>query len=54
MGFGTRQLSRVSLICVREKTQDFPGDPVIKNPPANAENMGSIPGLGRSPMPQGN
>ena len=34
--------------------QDFLGDPVIKNPPANAENMGSIPGLGRSPMPGGN
>ena len=23
--------------------------PVVKNPPANAGNMGSIPGLGRSP-----
>ena len=30
----------------------FPGDAVVKNPPANAgdtRNMGSIPGLGRSP-----
>ena len=24
----------------------FPGDPVVKNPPANAGNMGLIPGLG--------
>ena len=27
---------------------DFPGDPVVKNPPANAGDTGSIPGLGRS------
>ena len=34
--------------------QDFPGDPVVKNLPANAGNTGSIPGLGRSHMPWGN
>ena len=27
----------------------FPGGSVVKNPPANAGNMGSIPRLGRSP-----
>ena len=27
----------------------FPGGSVGKNPPANARDMGSIPGLGRSP-----
>ena len=27
----------------------FPGDSVGKNPPANAGDSGSIPGLGRSP-----
>ena len=27
----------------------FPGGSVVKNPPANAGNVGSIPGLGRSP-----
>ena len=27
----------------------FPGDSVIKNPPANAGDVGLIPGLGRSP-----
>ena len=31
-----------------------PGGPVVKNPPANAENMGSVPGLGRSHMPGSN
>ena len=27
---------------------DFPGGSVIKNPPVNAGDVGSIPGLGRS------
>ena len=33
---------------------DFPGGAVIKNLPANAGDTGSIPGLGRSHMPQSN
>ena len=32
----------------------FPGHLVVKNLPVNAEDMGSIPGLGRSHMPRGN
>ena len=32
----------------------FPGDPVVKNSPANAGDMGSIPGAGRSHMPRSN
>ena len=28
---------------------DLPGGPVVKNPPANAGDAGSIPGLGKSP-----
>ena len=28
--------------------EDFPGGSVVKNPPANAGGVGSIPGLGRS------
>ena len=28
------------------KTQDFPGCPVVKNPPSNAEDMDLIPGQG--------
>ena len=27
----------------------FPGDSVVKNPPANAGDMSLIPGLGRAP-----
>ena len=30
----------------------FPGGTVVKNPPANAGDMGSIPGPGRSHMPR--
>ena len=29
--------------------RDFPGGRVVKNPPANARDVGLIPGLGRSP-----
>ena len=32
----------------------FPGGPVVKNLPANAGDMGLIPGLGRSHMPRSN
>ena len=35
-------------------TEDFPGGTVIKNPPANAGDTGSSPGLGRSHMPWSN
>ena len=31
---------------------DFPRGPVVKNPPANAEDTVLIPGLGRFHMPQ--
>ena len=34
--------------------EDFPGGPVVRNPPANARDMGSIPGPGRSHMLWGN
>ena len=34
--------------------EDFPGGLVVKNLPVNAGVMGSIPGLRRSHMPQGN
>jgi len=36
------------------KIKDFPDGPPIKNPLANAGDMGLIPGLGRCHMPQGN
>jgi len=34
--------------------RDFPGGPVVKNPPANAADMSLIPGLGRFHLPLGN
>ena len=34
--------------CIRRIAQDFPGGTVVKNPLANAGDMGSSPGLGRS------
>ena len=36
------------------KNRDFRGGPVVKNSPASAGDMGSVPGLGRSLMPQRN
>ena len=35
-------------------SQGFPHGTVVKNPPANARDTGSSPGLGRSHMPQSN
>ena len=32
----------------------FPGGAVVENPPANAADTGSSPGLGRSHMPRSN
>ena len=37
---------------LRSHMLDFPGDPVVKNPSANAENIDSTPGPGRSHMPR--
>ena len=39
---------------VRYVASDLSGGPVDKYMPANAGDMGSTPGLGRSHMPQGN
>ena len=36
------------------QTSDFPGGPVVKNPPTNARDVGSFPGPGRVHMPRGN
>ena len=38
----------------QHKTQDFPDDPLVKNPPANEGDTGSIPGTERYYMPQSN
>ena len=49
-------ISGISQITVpiENVAEDFPGGLVVKNLPVNAGDMGSIPGLGRSHMPQGN
>ena len=36
----------------KKKDQGFPGGSVVKNPPANAGDTGSVPNLGRSHMPR--
>ena len=43
-----------ALIALRMRTLDFPSSPVVKNLPANAGDMGSIPGLGRFHVPHTN
>ena len=42
MGYSSKMLLQIGL------NQSFPGGSVVKNLPANAEDSGSIPGLGRS------
>ena len=39
---------------IKKNIQGFPGGTVVKNPPANAGDTGSSPGLGRSHMLQSN
>ena len=38
--------------CVKNLVKGFPGGAVVENLPANAGDMGSSPGLGRSHMPR--
>ena len=38
----------------KQEPRGFPGGAVVKNLPANAEDTGSSPGLGRSHMPRSN
>ena len=37
----------------KKQTKDLHGGPVVKNLPANAGDMGSVPNQGRFDMPQG-
>ena len=38
---------------VKRGEKDFPGGPVVKNPPCHAGDANSIPGQGRVHTPQG-
>ena len=40
------------MLIIYNKTRGFPGGAVVENPPANAGDTGSSPGLGRSHMPR--
>ena len=43
---------KIIIINMLKEFRDCPGGTVVKNPPANAGDTGSIPGPGRSHMPQ--
>ena len=45
--FIKREFSYLTVI-IKNKSQGFPGGSVVKNQPANAGDMGSIPDPGRS------
>ena len=44
---------RCSRLEAKSTVEDVSGGPVVENPPANARDMGSIPGRGRFHMPWG-
>ena len=44
-----RTLPDTAILQDKNSNPGFPGGSVVNNPPANAGNRGSIPGLGRSP-----
>ena len=45
-----KEIISLELIFLKVSTQDFSGDPVVKNLPTSAGDLGSIPGPGRSQM----
>ena len=48
-------LTPIRMAIIKKSTnRDFPGHSVVKNPLANAGDMGSSPGPGRSHMPWSN
>ena len=54
--FTTGSAAKITLVstgvnCQYLTGRDFPGGSLVKNLPANARNMGSIPGAGRRCMP---
>ena len=52
--FETGKLNPLRKKQSKNHPEDFPGGAVLKNPPANAGDTGSSPGLGRSHMPRSN
>ena len=53
--FTDTEMSRIKKAWILQiNSWDFPGGPVVKNPPPNAGDTGSIPGLVRFYMLRGN
>ena len=50
----SKQFIRVIKWVIKTKEKGFPGGAVVENPPANAGDTGSSPGLGGSHMPRSN
>ena len=51
----TQHLNQAINVSVKRNTMwDFPGGPVVKNPPGNAGHISSTPGPGRPLKPRGN
>ena len=49
---GQQRCYKWTMSCMEKPLgSDFPSGPVVKNPPANAEDMGSNPGPGGSHVP---
>ena len=48
------QILWIWTLALRSKPGGFPGGAVVENPPANAGDTGSSPGLGRSHIPRSN
>ena len=44
-GTGSLQPLRTLRLQIKKEKEGFPGGAVVKNPPANARDMGSSPGL---------
>ena len=42
----------LQVVRIKNKQREFPGGMVVKDLPANAGDTGSVPGPGRSHMPQ--
>ena len=47
--FSVFNRKQTNIFTTMDLTMGFPGDSVVKNPPANAGDTGLISGLGRSP-----
>ena len=54
MEYISNGIFRENFIALKIILEGFPGGAVVENLPANAGDMGSSPGLGRSHMPRSN